>query len=214
MEKLNVLFEDNHILAVLKPPNILVQKDITGDVALQDICKDYLKKKYDKPGNVYLGIVHRIDRPASGVVIFAKTSKAAARLSEQFKNHKITKIYYTVTQNIPKIAKQNLKQNIITFKNNKKISVNVELSYSIKKTVDDFALVKVNLITGKKHQIRIQFSDMNTPVLGDLRYGAFKPLSDKSIALFAKKIVFNHPTLKHPISVDSPLPNTYPWNLF
>jgi RluA family pseudouridine synthase len=198
MYKLKVIYEDNHLLVVSKPPGILTQGDITGDISLLEIAKEYLKEKYKKPGNVYLGLVHRLDRPASGVVVFARTSKAAARLSEQFKQRQTRKIYWClVSGEVPErgvwkdhIERQDVTSYIV------KGDANAELGFKRLAYKDDFSWVEVDLRTGKHHQIRVQFAHRGFPVLGDFRYGSKQKFPDKSIALHARSIGIIHPTLQ------------------
>lgn len=208
---MKILFEDNHILAVYKPASILVQSDITGDKSLLEICKEYIKKKYNKSGNVFLGLVHRIDRPAAGIVIFARTSKAASRLSEQFRNKRIKKFYNIIVEGILE-TKSMVIEDIIT--NEKGINQRAILKYNVINEKNNLSLIEIELITGRKHQIRKQFANIGHPVLGDLRYGDKNCLSDKSIALLAKKIIFEHPVNKNSITLEVDMPNNYPWKIF
>ncbi|MCD6440738.1 MAG: RNA pseudouridine synthase [Candidatus Marinimicrobia bacterium] len=198
MYKLKVIYEDNHLLVASKPPGILTQGDITGDISLLEIAKEYLKEKYEKPGNVYLGLVHRLDRPASGIVVFARTSKAAARLSEQFKQRQTRKIYWClVSGEVPergvwkdRIERQDVTSYIV------KGDANAELGFKRLAYKDDFSWVEVDLRTGKHHQIRVQFAHRGFSVLGDFRYGSKQKFPDKSIALHARSIGIIHPTLR------------------
>lgn len=221
MERLqenNIIYEDNHILVVNKPCNILVQSDNTGDIDLLSMLKNYLKIKYNKPGNVYLGLVHRLDRPVGGLMVFAKTSKAASRLSEQVRTNKINKTYYIVVRgDIPNsgefvdylIKDQKRNMSFVTTKDNGKKSI---LNYSVIKRVKDYNLIKVNLITGRSHQIRVQFSSRNFPLVGDQKYGKNSELVD--IALFSKELSFYHPVSKELMNFSIDLPKKYPFNLF
>jgi len=198
MYKLKVIYEDNHLLVASKPPGILTQGDITGDISLLEIAKEYLKEKYKKPGNVYLGLVHRLDRPASGIVVFARTSKAAARLSEQFKQRQTRKIYWClVSGEVPergvwkdRIERQDVTSYIV------KGDANAELGFKRLAYKDDFSWVEVDLRTGKHHQIRVQFAHRGFSVLGDFRYGSKQKFPDKSIALHARSLGIIHPTLR------------------
>lgn len=217
--KINIIYEDNHIIVVEKKPNILVQKDNTNDTCLADLIKDYLKVKYNKPGNVYLGVVHRLDRPVGGIMVFAKTSKAAARLSNQIQNHTLTKTYYaTVLGHTPKtghfedyiIKDNNTNTSKITDKGHGKIAI---LDFETIKYYQNYSLVKINLITGRSHQIRVQFSYHGYPLIGDQRYNK-KSVAHVDIALFAKKLEFIHPTTKEKLTFELDLPNKYPFNLF
>ena len=220
LQKINILYEDNHIIVVEKKPNILVQKDNTNDECLTDIIKKYLKIKYNKPGNVYLGLVHRLDRPVGGIMVFAKTSKAANRLTKSIKNKEIKKIYYAVvtghTNKKDKYIdyiKKNKKNNTsyITTKEEGKEAI---LEYETINYYKNLSLVKINLITGRSHQIRVQFSHHNHPLIGDKRYNLEEKKANTDIALFAKTLEFNHPTTKEKLIFNLELPNRYPFNLF
>lgn len=201
MNNLNVLYEDNHIIVVEKNPNILSQSDRTGDVDLLTIVKDYIKEKYNKPGNVYLGLVHRLDRPVGGIMVFARTSKAAKRLNEEIKKHAFEKKYLalldgkikekenTLINYLYKDSKGNSKVVSETFEGGKYC----ELSYKLVSYVDNKSLVKVNLITGRHHQIRLQFKNIGYPLYGDQLYGV---KNKEQIRLYAYKLSFNHPTTK------------------
>ena len=217
MNKLNVLYEDNHLIVVVKETNILSQSDITNDPDMLTLIKEYLKEKYHKPGNVYLGLVHRLDRVVGGVMVFAKTSKAASRLSESIRNNSFHKEYLAICHGkmkesdtfIDYLLKKDDFSTIVTDKNHGKLS---ELSYEL---IDynkekDLSLVKVNLKTGRHHQIRVQFSSRNHPLIGDNRYGIDK---EKEIGLFAYKLSFPHPITKEIISFTY-IPKDKPFNLF
>lgn len=201
MNKLNVLYEDNHIIVVEKIINVPVQEDSSKDLDMLTIVKDYIKEKYDKKGNVYLGLVHRLDRPVGGVMVFAKTSKAASRLSEDVRLNQIHKTYLTIVHGkldsnkgtlIDKLTK-NTKTNTsyIDDKNGKESVLEYEVLKYDKK--EDLSLLKINLITGRHHQIRVQMSNINHPIYGDQRYG-FQ--DKKQIALYAYKLEFIHPVKK------------------
>lgn len=198
-----VLYEDNHLIAVFKPAGILVQGDESGDKCLVDEVKEYLKEKYKKPGKVFLGLLHRLDRPVSGIVLFAKTSKGASRLSEQFRNHETEKIYHALVAGIPKEKKKTLvnwlikdekKNKVEVFDKEKAGSLRAELDYEVMKSDKKNSLVKIFLKTGRPHQIRAQMARIGHPVVGDVKYGALKPLPDKSIALAATEISFKTAT--------------------
>ncbi len=216
-----ILYEDNHLLVVIKPSGMPVCKDASLDIDLLTLLKEYLKEKYQKPGNVYLGLVHRLDRPVSGIMVFAKTSKCAKRLSEQIKNHTFSKTYYAIVCNqLPKkgtltdYLKKNEEQNTsyVTTKEKGKLAT---LDYEIIKTINNLNLVKINLHTGRHHQIRVQFSSRNTPLFGDYKYNKYKNNNTFSeVALLAKTLTFNHPTTKELLTFDIELPKKYPWNLF
>ena len=214
---INVLFEDNHLLVVEKPINIPVQADKSGDENLLDILKQYLKEKYNKPGNVYLGLVHRLDRPVGGVMVFAKTSKAASRLSEQVRNHILKKEYHSIVAgNINN--KGNFIDKLLKDERNNKVSVNpkgkeARLSYEKIAFKDNLSLVKINLETGRSHQIRVQFSYHGYPLYGDQKYNLNSKVGEQ-IALVATKLEFVHPITKEVVSFVSKVPNRYPWNIF
>ena len=219
LPKINIIYEDNHILVVEKPANIPVQKDISNDLDLLTILKNYLKEKYNKPGNVYLGLVHRLDRPVSGIMVFAKTSKAATRLSKQIQDNKINKTYYAVVENNLKkedtlidylIKDQKLNITKVTTSNKGKKAI---LEYKVINTKNSLNLVKINLITGRSHQIRVQFSSRGNPLVGDQKYNKnAKP--NTNIALFAKELSFIHPTTKELLTFKLELPKKYPFNIF
>lgn len=214
---INVIYEDNHILVVEKPINIPVQADDSKDKDLLTILKEYIKNKYNKQGNVYLGLVHRLDRPVAGVMIFAKTSKAASRLSEKIKKNEIRKTYAAVV--IGKIEGNGHYEDYL-LKNNKTNTTIVDrsgklaiLDFEKKYTVENLSLVEINLKTGRSHQIRVQFSSRNYPLYGDQRYNKnAKP--GEQIALFAKKISFEHPVTHEMMNFELELPKRYPFTLF
>lgn len=217
MNKLNILYEDNHLIVVVKPINVLSQSDITGDDDMLTIIKAYLKEKYHKPGNVYLGLVHRLDRVVGGVMVFAKTSKAASRLSESIRKNEFHKEYLAIVNGkvkekdtlIDYLEKKDDFSTIVTDKEHGKLS---ELSYEL---IDynsklDLSLVKIMLKTGRHHQIRVQFACRGYPLFGDNRYGIDK---EKEIGLYAYKLSFIHPTTKELMTFIS-IPNIKPFNLF
>ncbi|MFH0857757.1 MAG: RNA pseudouridine synthase [Candidatus Magasanikbacteria bacterium] len=197
-----VLYEDNHLIAVWKPAGMLVQGDETGDTCLMDEVKQYLKEKYNKPGNVFLGLLHRLDRPVSGIVLFAKTSKGASRLSEQIRNHTVKKVYHAlVTGNPPKkgtlvhyILKDEKKNTVTVFDEPKKEALRAELEYTVLETDEKHSLVEVHLITGRPHQIRAQFSHIGHPLLGDTKYGSREKYAHGDIALSAVELGFETAT--------------------
>lgn len=215
MNNLDILYEDNHLIVVVKKPNILSQKDNTNDPDMLSIIKDYLKNKYNKPGNVYLGLVHRLDRPVGGVMVFAKTSKAAARLSKQITDGVMQKSYYAVIHGYMKDKQGTLKDKIEKT-DNKKVLLNTPngkeaiLNYRVLNEKGNLSLVDIDLITGRFHQIRIQFASRNHPLYGDQLYG----LQDrKQIALFAYKLSFLHPTSKERLTFQKK-PNGDIWSFF
>lgn len=214
---IEILYEDNHLLVVVKKENIPVQADISGDVDLLTILKKYLKDKYQKPRNVYLGLVHRLDRPVSGIMVFAKTSKAASRLSEQVRNKSFGKQYHAII--VGKMDKnkgtlydkliKDTKTNIVTVS---KFGKDSYLDYEVLDYKDNLSLVKIDLKTGRSHQIRVQFSSRNHPLYGDQKYN--KNASKSQICLFASKLSFYHPITKEKMEFEYKLPSYYPWNLF
>ncbi|UKM64108.1 RNA pseudouridine synthase [Flavobacteriaceae bacterium GSB9] len=218
---LQVLYEDNHIIIVNKRAGDIVQGDKTGDKPLSDVVKEYIKDKYNKPGNVYLGTVHRLDRPTTGLVIFAKTSKALPRLNKLFLSKDIKKTYWAVVKNKPpknadtlvNWLKKNPKNNKSTAHSKEiKDSKKAILHYQLIKKLDNYFLLEVNLETGRHHQIRSQLSNIGCPIKGDLKYGFDRSNKDASIHLHAKHIEFNHPVKKNPVSVSAPPPNDVIWN--
>ena len=219
LPKINVIYEDNHIIIVEKPINIPSQQDNTKDIDMITIIKNYIKIKYQKPNNVYLGLVHRLDRPVGGVMVFAKTSKAASRLTNEIKNNQIKKTYYAVIHGkinnkghledyLYKDSKTNT--SYVTDKNNGKLAI---LDYELIDYKNNLSLIKINLITGRSHQIRVQFASRGFPLVGDQKYNK-KPIKNTNIALFAKKLELIHPTKKEYLSFEINLPNRYPFNLF
>ena len=217
-----ILFEDNHLLIINKKAGQIVQGDKTGDISLLDEVKSYIKNKYSKPGNVFTGLVHRIDRPTSGIVIFEKTSKALSRLTEMLKKREIKKTYWAVVKKneIPETQRliHYLKKNE---KNNKAIVYNhftdqakeAILTYTIVKKSDNYMLLQIDLETGRHHQIRAQLSAIKCPIKGDLKYGADRSNLDGSINLLARKIEFIHPVKKEKIILEAPIPeNDNLWN--
>lgn len=216
---INVIYEDNHLLVVEKPINMLVQADDTNDEDLLSKLKLYLKEKYHKPGNVYLGLVHRLDRPVGGIMVFAKTSKAASRLSDQVRTHKIQKIYHAIVYGKVK-EKEELKDKLLKDKKNNIVTVNPSgkdsiLNYELVKYNKEanLSLVKIYLKTGRSHQIRVQFSSRNHPLFGDQKYNKQAKVGEQ-IALFASSLSFYHPITKEQLTFNLDLPKRKPWNLF
>ena len=216
-----VLYEDNHIIAVNKTCNEIVQGDKTGDTPLSEIVKAYIKEKYNKPGEVFLGVPHRLDRPTSGVVLFARTSKALTRLNEMFKSHEqIKKTYWAIVQGCPKQPEARLENWLIRNEaqnksyiakpnaNNAKIAI---LDYHTLVRGENYTLLEVNLETGRHHQIRCQLAAIGCPVKGDLKYGAKRSNPDGGICLHARKIEFIHPVSKQPICITAPVPDDSLW---
>lgn len=220
-QNIKILYEDNHVLVVIKPANMPVCQDSSNDTNLLSKLKQYIKNKYNKPGNVYLGLVHRLDRPVEGIMIFAKTSKAASRLSKQIKDKKFKKTYYAIVENNPNengkfinYLYKDEKTNT-SYITNKTIGKESILEYKVIKRKNNLSLVEINLLTGRHHQIRVQFSGNGYPLYGDHKYNK-KFLNDKNtnIALIAKKLEFYHPTTKEPLVFEIDLPDKYPYNLF
>lgn len=221
--ELKILFEDNHIIAVNKPSGVLAQADNTGDKPLVEIVRDYVKVKFEKPGLVFLGLVHRLDRPVSGVILFARTSKALDRLNAMFKNREIHKTYWAVVRQKPEIESGNLVHWLV--KNPEKNTTKAyskevvgglrsELNYQLIGEVDGYYLIEVNPITGRPHQIRVQLSTLGCPIVGDNKYGYQRANKDKSICLHARKINFIHPVKKEPVEIIADLPDDGFWPKF
>lgn len=218
---LQVIYEDNHLIIVNKRAGDIVQGDKTGDTPLSDVVKAYLKDKYNKPGNVYLGVVHRLDRPTTGVVMFAKTSKALPRLNKLFSEKKARKTYWALVKQAPEIPQNTLihwlKKNP---KNNKSTTFNMEiegskkaiLHYKTLHTLDNYTLLEIELETGRHHQIRTQLASIGSPIKGDLKYGFDRSNKDASISLHARRLQFQHPVSNEPIDVVAPLPNDPIWD--
>ena len=220
---MDVLYEDNHIIIVNKHSGEIVQGDKTGDKPLSDIVKDYIKEKYAKPGNVFLGVVHRLDRPVSGAVVFARTSKALSRLNETFRNGEVKKTYWAVVQNCPAEPEGTLTNWIVRKEaQNKSYAYDKEvpgskkavLQYKVIAHSDRYHLIEVTLITGRHHQIRCQLSHMGCPIKGDLKYGAKRSNPDGSISLMARSVAFSHPVSKQYIDVKAPMPDDNLWKAF
>lgn len=220
--RIPIIYEDNHLLVVNKPANILSQADITGDEDMLTLLKQDIKLRYNKPGNVFLGLVHRLDRPVGGVMVFAKTSKAASRLSDQIRRREFDKIYLAVVHGKPKGAGR-LKHYLVKDPNTNTVSVvdrNMDnakeavLDYQVLDSTGDLSLVRVNLITGRSHQVRIQFATIGHPLYGDQKYGAKVNKPGQQIALFCQQITFQHPTRKEPMTFTQLPDRVHPWNLF
>lgn len=218
---MTVLYEDNHIIAVSKTCNEIVQGDKTGDTPLSETVKDYIKLKYNKPGEVFLGVTHRLDRPTTGVVLFARTSKALTRLNDMFRTHDaIRKTYWAIVQGAPRIAEARLENYLVrNEKMNKsfvarptdrdaKLAI---LNYRTLAKGDNYSLLEVDLLTGRHHQIRCQLAAIGCPIKGDLKYGARRSNPDGGICLHARRIDFIHPVSKQPISITAPVPDDRLW---
>lgn len=219
-KNLQILYEDNHIIAINKRCGDIVQGDKTGDTPLSEITKSYLKEKYKKPGNVFLGVIHRIDRPTSGVVVFAKTSKSLSRLNNMFKNGKVEKYYLAIIKNTPKNNEDTLvhwlvknpKTNKSThFKSEKNNSKKAILHYRLLKKLDRYNLLEIKLETGRHHQIRCQLRAIDCPIRGDLKYGYDRSNIDGGIDLHAKTIIFEHPVKKNIIKINAPVKKNKIW---
>lgn len=215
---INIVYEDNHLLVVEKPVNIPVQEDKSTDLDFLNMLKKYIKDRDKKPGNVYLGLIHRLDRPVGGIMVFAKTSKCAKRLSKQIQNHEFKKIYYAVLIN--KIQKEkdilidyllkDAKTNIVRINSKGKQAI---LEYELIDYKNNMSLVKIQLKTGRSHQIRVQFSSRGYPLYGDHKYNP-NVVNKSDIALFAQSISFYHPITKEYLTFKLNLPNKHPWNIF
>lgn len=217
---LQVLYEDNHIIAINKRVGDIVQGDQTGDKPLSEVVKEYLKEKYNKPGEVFVGVVHRLDRPTTGLVIFAKTSKALSRLNESFKNRETNKIYWAAVKNAPTNATDTLTHYLVRNpKNNQskafdkevKESKKASLTYKILKKLERFVILEIDLHTGRHHQIRAQLSKIGSPIKGDLKYGFDRSNTDGGIHLHARKLTFIHPVKKEELTIIAPTPTDPIW---
>ncbi len=217
---MQVLYEDNHIIIVNKESGEIVQGDKTGDVPLSDIVKQYIKETHAKPGAVFLGVVHRLDRPVSGVVVFAKTSKALTRLNNMFRDGEIHKTYWALCSNRPEKIEgeldnwlvRNEKQNkSYVYDKEKPNAKRARLHYEVIGATERYTLIEVHLMTGRHHQIRSQLAHIGCPIKGDLKYGAKRSNPDGSISLLARRVEFIHPVSKEKIIVEAPLPNDNIW---
>ncbi len=218
-----ILYEDNHLIAVNKLPSEIVQGDKTGDVPLSEDVKQYIKQKYNKPGNVFLGVIHRIDRPASGVVVFARTGKALTRMNELVKERRIEKRYWAIVKNRPENDKGELRNFLLkNEKKNKSFVVESKkerakeaiLTYCLINESRDYKLLEINLLTGRHHQIRAQLSAIGCPIKGDLKYGFDRSNKDASISLHARSVSFIHPVTKEQIIILADPPKDTLWNYF
>lgn len=220
---MRIIFEDNHLLVINKDAGVLVQGDKTGDTPLSDLAKAYVKEKYQKPGEVFMGVIHRIDRPVSGLVLMARTSKALERMNEQFKNREIEKKYLAVVRNRPPANAGNLvhwliknPETNVTKAYEKEVpnSMRSELNYKLIGELDGFYLLEVNPITGRPHQIRVQLASMSCPIVGDNKYGYPRGNKDKSICLHAHSVKFMHPVKKEEMQLFAALPQDNFWQKF
>lgn len=217
---MNVVYEDNHIIIVNKQSGEIVQGDKTGDTPLSDIVKQYIKDKYNKPGNVFLGVVHRLDRPVSGLVVFAKTSKALSRLNEMFRTGDVHKTYWAIVKKndiapeatLTDWLTRNERQNK-SYAHNREVpgAKKAVLSYKVRSVSDNYMLLEVQLMTGRHHQIRCQLAHMGCPIKGDLKYGSPRSTPDGSISLMSRRVEFVHPVSKETIAVEAPVPNDRLW---
>ena len=231
MEELNIVYEDNHLVVVLKPHNIPTQADQSGDMDMLNLVKDYIKVKYQKPGNVYVGLVHRLDRPTGGLMVFAKTSKAASRLSEQLQDGRFSKTYLTVLENVPTdrrkkqvnyLKKDAASNTVRIVPMGEEGAKKAELIYNVLDVQNGLSLTEIELLTGRSHQIRVQMSSLKTPVYGDIKYGAKRGIvgaekgnaKTNNLALWAYKLTFEHPTTKKAMTFKSYPEKTAPWTEF
>jgi 23S rRNA pseudouridine1911/1915/1917 synthase len=218
-----ILYEDNHLIVVNKPAGILVQGDETGDQTLSDFVKQYLKNKYQKPGAVFLGVVHRIDRPVSGVVVLARTSKALSRMNERFRTRDVEKTYLAIVEGKPEnssatlvhwLRKNESANKVTVFKRETSDALRCELSYKNLCNKNNLALLEVKPVTGRSHQIRAQLSAMGCPIYGDLKYGSENTMSDQSICLHAFRLTFQHPVSLQLVEYKAPPPGNQIWHQF
>jgi 23S rRNA pseudouridine1911/1915/1917 synthase len=219
-----IIFEDNHLLIVIKPPNMPTQEDESGDLDLLTALKEDVKKRYSKPGAVYLGLVHRLDRPVGGVMVFARTSKAASRLSESIRSRAFGKCYWAIVHGTPKKADDKLVHYLLKDKSTNTVSTAAQhhpdakeaiLEYKTIGTVNNLSLISIQLHTGRSHQIRVQFAAIGCPLYGDQKYGAEYNQAGQQIALWSGKLAFEHPTLKEKVTFTSLPPlNAFPWNVW
>ena len=218
-----VVYEDNHLLIVNKEPGVLVHSDKTGDVPLVDLLKEYVGKKYNKPGDVFLGTVHRLDRPVSGLVVFARTSKGLERMNEIFRKREVQKTYWAVVRQKPPedsgklvnyLVKDEAKNQVTAYDYPLEGAQRAELTYRILGKINEHYLLEVNPITGRPHQIRTQLAKMGCPIRGDVKYGYDRPVADKKIYLHARRLYFVHPVKKEPLVCKAGLPDDPFWEEF
>lgn len=220
IEPLEILYADNHLLAVNKPAGVLSQGDRSGDPSLLETARAWIKDRYRKPGNVYLGLVHRLDRPVAGVMLFARTSKAAGRLSAAFREGRVQKSYHAVVAGVPQPACGTLDHWLLKSARQRRSRVvaadtpgarRAVLDYEVRASTETAALMTVRLHTGRSHQVRVQLAEIGHPILGDRKYGAAAPLADESIALFACRLTVPHPTRDDTVRIEAPAPPGWPW---
>ena len=218
-----ILFEDNHLLAVNKRAGMLVQGDSTGDVPLSETVKEYIKEKYKKPGAVFLGVVHRLDRPVSGVVVFARTSKSLERMNELFRNRETSKIYHAIVDGKPPkpadtlihwLVKDESRNKTTAYKREHPDGLRSELSYEARAHAGGRSLLEVHPVTGRPHQIRVQLASIGCPIVGDVKYGAETPNDDASICLHASRLHFIHPVRKEEVTIAAEFPKNHLWDPF
>ncbi|MBK8347926.1 MAG: RluA family pseudouridine synthase [Saprospiraceae bacterium] len=223
LQGLSVIYEDNHLIAINKPAGALVHGDETGDKTLADSVKQYIKIRYNKPGDVFLGVIHRLDRPVSGVVIFARTSKALIRMNKMLQEKTIQKTYLAIVSSRPEelsgtlthfISKDETKNIVKAYASKRSGAKEAILTYTQKGELDGKILLEVHPLTGRPHQIRAQLSKINCPIIGDLKYGATYPLPDQSIALHCHQMSFVHPVKEETITIKAHPPRIFPWNIF
>lgn len=221
--RFEILFEDNHLLGIVKPVNIPVQEDSTGDPDLLSLLKEEVKERYNKPGNVYMGLVHRLDRPVGGAMIFAKTSKAASRLSECVRSHSFRKVYLTVVHGKPPASQGRLIHTLLKDAKSNTVTIvrkgtpggkEAILDYTLLGSAEGYSLLKIDLLTGRSHQIRVQLSGISCPLYGDQKYGAAVNKPGQQIALWSALVGFPHPVTKEEIELISLPPRSHPWNLW
>lgn len=219
---MEIVYEDNHLIIVNKAAGEIVQGDKTGDTPLSDLIKNYLKEKYRKPGNVFCGVIHRLDRPVSGLVVFAKTSKALSRMNRMFQNREVEKVYWAITRFQPPKKEDTLIDYISTVERNNKSyaskmpregAARAVLDYKVLSHTDYYYLLEIRLHTGRKHQIRVQLAAMGCPIRGDLKYGDRRSNPDKGISLQSHRIKFTHPVSGDIIDVSAPVPNDNLWQV-
>ncbi|MBO6571588.1 RluA family pseudouridine synthase [bacterium] len=217
-----IIYEDNHLLVIDKPAGVLSQEDHTGDPDVLTLCKKYIKKKYNKPGDVWMGLVHRLDRPVSGVMVLARTSKAASRLSEQIRNNKMDKTYWAMVEGMTPpsdtlvhyLEKDNRSNNVSAYKKPRGKAKESKLSFETIKQNANYSLVEIDLFTGRPHQIRVQMAKEGHPLWGDYRYGEEGNKDGKEMGLRAVGLTIEHPTLKKKMTFNADVPNLQPWNFF
>jgi 23S rRNA pseudouridine1911/1915/1917 synthase len=219
----DIIYEDNHLIAVNKKPGEIVQGDKTGDVPLSELLKQYLKVKYNKPGEVFAGVIHRLDRPVSGVILFSKTSKALARMNALFHDREVQKTYWAVVKGVPDrpadklihyLSKNEAKNKSFASVEPRANYTRCELDYKVLASSDRYSLLEVKPLTGRHHQIRVQLSFIGCPIKGDLKYGFARSNEDGSIHLHARMLEFEHPVSKEPVNIIADPPNEVLWNYF